>query len=454
MYDLVINNGKIVFPHEVSKGSIGIKDGIISKISKNSIDKAEKIIDASNKVVFPGIIDPHVHLDLATPKGNSVDDFRNGSIVAAFGGITTMKTFIHPTKTVDLRNETERRLTKAKKDSLIDYSFHVNVLDSKEDTLEFIKELQEKRITNSLKAYLTYDMKIDDSTLLQLFKTGMIIATHAEDDTIVTKHTKKLLEEGKSQIKYHAQARPAIAEIEAVSRLINLAKQSQGKLYLVHQTTASSIELIRKAREEYPYIYGETAPHYLLFTEDALDGEEGSLFTMTPPLRTKNDQNGLWEGIKNNNISTIGTDHCPFTKKQKKYGMENVTFNTIANGVMGMETMFPSIYTNSIQRGISLVQLANIFSLNVAKIFELYPKKGAIEINADADLFIFNPNEERTVNKENMHTKADYSIYEEKKFLGWPETTVSRGNILIEDNLLINKDFGRGLLVKTRIKQS
>lgn len=452
MFDLVINNGKIIFPQGISKGSIGIKDGIISKISENTFNKAEKIIDATNKVIFPGIIDPHVHLDLETPKGRSVDDFKNGGIVAAYGGITTLKTFIHPKNPMDLKNETESRLDKANRDSFIDYSFHVNVLDTSDDTLDFVKELKEKRITNSLKAYMTYDMKIDDSALLQLFKTGMVIAIHAEDDSIVSKHTQKLLSEGKSQIKYHSEARPASAEIEAVSRVIKLANQSQGKLYLVHQTTAASIELIRKARETNPKIYAETAPHYLLFTDDSLKGDKGTLFTMTPPLRTINDQIGLWDGIKNSVISTIGTDHCPFTKKQKKYGLENITFNTIANGVMGMETMFPSVYTNSITKGISLVQLANVFSLNIAKIFELYPKKGAIQIGADADMFIFNPNEERTVHSENMHTKADYTIYEGLKFVGWPETTISRGDILIEDNIIKNNNFGRGKLVKTNIK--
>ncbi|OYD13668.1 dihydropyrimidinase [candidate division WOR-3 bacterium JGI_Cruoil_03_44_89] len=456
--DTVIKNGTIVTHRRTFRSDIGIRAGKIARIAESIPGK--KIIDASGMLIFPGIIDAHTHMEtlvFAESCGKGIissDDFYTGTRAAAAGGVTTIIDFTIQNKGESLKDSIIRRKRQADKKVYIDYSLHCNITDFDGNFLEEISSIIESGISG-FKVFMAYrndEIMVSDENLRLLLaetrKYGGVVQVHAENGFLLDYFVDKFREEGKSKPIFHAKSRPDYVEEEAVVRAIKLAEETDGGLYLVHLSTEKSIEAVRWAKQKSIKVFAETCPQYLLLNEGVYERENGRYYITSPPLRGDNDREALWKGIEDGIIDVIATDHCPFTCAQKDGG-ENIFFK-IPNGLPGVETLLPTMYSEGvIKRGLELTQLVKLLCYNPARIFGLYPKKGAIEEGSDADLVIFNLEEEMTMSASSLHSNTVFSPYEGLKIKGIPEITISRGEIIYEREKFFGEK-GRGQFVKAK----
>ena len=424
----IIKNGEILHKGKTLLTDILIKNGIIKQIEKDIPafgDKTE-IIDANGKQVFPGGLDPHVHMELPTPAGFSSDDFLRGSKAALAGGTTSIIDFVTPKRGQSFIKAYEERDALARK-SLIDYKFHVSPTwwgDKSAYEMEFLK--REKDV-HSFKCYMAYQdsIGIDDETLLKVMKTAKqikaLVTLHAEIDEIINEKKKQFIHEGKTRPFYHPLSRPPEAEIKAVEKAIKMAAKVNCPIYFVHISTAGAIKLIKEAQHSGQEVYAETCPQYLLLDDSVYNGdfEKAAPFVLSPPLRKKADREALWEAIADRTIQVIGTDHCPFNfHGQKDLGRND--FTKIANGAGGVEHRMSLLYTFGVLKGkISLQQFVDITSKNATKIFR-FKGKGEIKVGMDADLIIWDKNKESIISAKTHHQHCDNNIYEGVKIKGMP----------------------------------
>ena len=456
----LIQNGIIVTSTEQFKSDILISDGKIIKIEKHISEKGiEKVIDAENKFVFPGGIDPHVHLHLPTPAGYSSDDFLSGAIAALYGGTTTIIDFVTPKKGQPLTDALNQRIEEAS-NCPIDYSFHVSPVDWRPSSENEIQQCIELGFP-SFKIYLAYKESIglDDETAYHVMKSvgkhGGLVTAHCElGDDIDTLRDFYVSQNMVTPL-YHMLSRPPRFEALAVKRAIDIADQTKCSLYIVHVSAGDSLKHIHLAQQSGQPIFAETCPQYLLLDESLYSGdfEQTVKYVISPPLRKPEDSAHLWEGLVNHTVQTVGTDHCPFSLHQKSKGTND--FRKIPNGAGGIEHRLELLYTYGVLKGkITLNRMVDICSTQPAKIFGLYPQKGEIAVGSDADIVIWNPNTESTITAKTHHSKADISVYEDFKVVGSAQFVLSNGKILIdngklESNLPIGKLFRRKNLNKT-----
>jgi len=436
MSTILIKNGTIVNYNSTQKYDIFVDNSKISKVAKNITEYADKIIDATNKFIFPGGIDPHVHMNLPTPAGFSSDNFVSGSKAALMGGTTTIIDFVTPEKEQSLVDAFVERKKEAE-NSLINVKFHVSPIEWTNSTANEMEILVKKYGIRSFKIYLAYknSIGIDDKVIIKVLETakklGVLVTAHCENDEIINYLQKKLISEGKTTPKYHPLSRPVEAEAEAIHKLIIFAKFIDTPIYIVHVSSRRGIEYIEKAQKKGVKIYAETCPHYLLLDDSVYeqDFDKAAKFVLSPPIRKKIDQEALWSAIKNGVISTIGTDHCPFNLKgQKDLGIND--FTKIANGAGSVEHRLKLLYTYGVEQNkISLQKFVEISSKNPAKIFGL-KNKGEIKTGFDADLYIFNPNKKSIISTENHFQNCDNNIYEDFETTGNIETVIVNGKIL------------------------
>jgi len=454
MPTLLIKNGTLVSSTEVKKADILLKDGKIFKIEPTiSEADADKIIDATAKLIFPGGIDPHVHLDLPTPAGKSYDSFETGSRAALLGGTTTLLDFVTPHKNQSLIEALHLRQEEAK-NCYTDYSFHVSPVNWNENTAEELKQCTEIEGITSFKFYMAYDIGLSDFEIAKVMQTvselGGLVTVHAENGGIINHLREKFVQEGKIQPKYHALSRPEITEEEAINRVISIAKITNCRLYIVHVSSGKGIELISKAQKEGVQVLAETCPHYLLLDDSVYNQEfeKSAPYVLSPPLRTKNDQNALWEAIQSHSIQTIGTDHCPFNLHgQKDIGISD--FTKIPNGAGGIEHRMSLLFTYGVlENRISLMRFVELTSTNAAKIFGL-SQKGDLIQGYDADLVIWNPLVEKSISVKTHYQNCDSDIYEGFKTKGVAETVILRGEIVVENENFISAKAGK-FLKRTR----
>jgi len=444
---LLIKNGKVVSEKLLQKADILIEDDKISKVSKKIKDDLshEEVIDAEGMYVFPGFVDPHVHMSLPTPAGYSSDDFYTGSRAALFGGTTTIIDFVTPEHGQSIPEALNLRKKEAA-GSIIDYSFHVTPVEFKEKTEQEILKCFDLGV-KSLKVYMAYQDSIglDDNDLLKVLeivgkKKHGIVTVHCELDEEIKKLRETFSEEGKTQPLYHALSRPAHSESEAVKKLIQMAEKNDCPVYIVHVSTAKSLEHIEKAQRAGQEVHAETCPHYLLFDNSKYAGlfEDTAPFVVSPPLRKKFDTQELWKAVSNNTIKAIGTDHCPFMFSQKEKGRED--FRKIPNGCGSIEHRPGLLYTYGVRSNkISVNQFANLLSTMPAKIFGLYPAKGVIAAGSDADLVIWDPAKEKVISADTHHQNCDINIYENIKTKGGPEYVLSKGKIAVRNDKIHEK---------------
>jgi len=453
----LIKNGTIVTATSQYKSDILIQEGKIVQIATNIPEsQAEKVIHAEGLIVFPGGVDPHVHLYLPTPAGCSSDDFRSGSIAALFGGTTTIIDFVTPQKGQPLTEALQKRIQEAE-NSLIDYSFHVSPVDWRSTSENEIKHCIESGFP-TFKVYLAYkdSIGLGDDAIYNVMKAvgkhhGMVTA-HCELGDEVNKLRDYYFSQRMISPRDHMLSRPARLETLAVKRAIDIADQTKCPLYIVHVSAGDSLKHIHLAQQSGQPIFAETCPQYLLLDESMYNGdfEQTAKYVISPPLRTIEDSAQLWEGIQNQVIQTVGTDHCPFSLEQKSVGIDD--FRKIPNGAGGIEHRLELLFTYGVINDmITINRMVDIFSTQPAKIFGMYPQKGEIAVCSDADMVIWNPNTEKIISAKTHHSKADMSIYEGFKVKGSAQYVISNGKIAVEHGKLTT-DLPTGNLIRRKVQ--
>jgi dihydropyrimidinase len=440
--DLLIRNGVVVNSDAIIEADVAVQDGkILSLDPTHKPTKNTYIIDAKGLYVFPGGIDPHVHLFLPTPAGNTGDDFYSGSKAALYGATTSLIDFVTPRKGQNLLEALNERKKEAS-NSLIDYSFHVSPVDWHPGIEEEIRQVIEAGVS-SFKVYLAYKdtIGIDDSTLHKVMQTaankGGIVTVHAEDGDEVNRLRNEFAASGQLSPEFHLLSRPNIVEAEAVERVILHSEETGCKVYIVHVSTHESVRLIEKAQKRGVTIYGETCPQYLVLNDSVVKGSfnETAKYVFSPPLRKKGDNDALWKALKKGVIQTIGTDHCPFFLEQKAYGKDD--FRKIPNGAGGIEHRMSILYTYGVMTGkISLQEFVALTSTNAAKIFGMYPRKGKIAVGSDADIVLWDPKPESVISAQTHRQNSDLNIYEGMNVFGAPRYVISKGRVVLHKNVL------------------
>jgi dihydropyrimidinase len=449
-YDLVISGGTLIKNGVAVELDVGISGGLIGAVGRDL--KGRRHLDATSKLVIPGGIDPHVHLEMPTPVATSSDDWFTGTRAAACGGTTTVIDFIEAMEGESLLHAFESRRSLADGRAVIDYGLHMTLSRADPDTLEQIPAVIAAGLT-SFKCYTTYAMRLDDAQLLAALvavgKAGGLTIVHAESDAIVNYLRKTFVEAGFVAPKYHPLSRPAAAEGEAVERVLALAEAAEAPVYFVHVSTERGAEAIARAQGRQQTAYGETCPQYLVLTDDCFDipGFEGAKYVCSPPLRKTSDQGRLWRALAEGELQTIGTDHCPFfyhgTKNLGHPLEDPPPFTQIPGGIPGIEARLALMYTFGVRAGrLSVGQWVDACSTGPARMFGLYPRKGSLEVGADADIVIFDPDKSITLTSEVLHENVDYTPYEGFELGGYPVLTLARGRILVQDGEHIGGDPG------------
>jgi dihydropyrimidinase len=445
----LVRGGTLVTPQGTWRADVRSRGGRIVEVGPGLEADGEPVLDAGGALVFPGIIDPHLHFALVAAPHRTADDFASGSASSLAGGVTTFIDFAHQHAGENLADALDARLQEAA-GSRADYSLHVIVTDVSGRQLEELPALTARGFT-SAKVYTTYrpaGFFCDDYTILQLMRAaasaGWIIMIHCENDAIVEGTRSRFVQEGKVAFAYHARSRPAVAEVETVQRVILLSREAGCPIYPVHLSAGESPRLIAQARASGLPVVGETCPQFLVEDESVYATERAARFIHTPPLRSKEDQRSLWEALCHNGLQTVASDHCGYTLRQRTdYG----DITRVAPGIPGTETLLPLLYTHGVGAGrLELPDLAKICCENPARTFGLYPRKGAVAEGADADLVIYDPGARWTIRDEWIHSAAGYSPYDGMNVEGRVVTTVLRGEVAYDGKDVIAAQ-GRGRLI-------
>ena len=454
---LLIKNGRIITAVDDYHADLYIENGQVTLIGKTLDIEADRTIDASNKYVMPGGIDPHTHFDMPFGGTVSADDFETGTRAAAFGGTTTIIDFAIQTKGKSTFEALDTWHAKADGKTAIDYGFHMIVTDMEDDRLHEMKSLADQGVT-SYKLFMAYPgvLYADDGTIFRAMRKagedGTVVCMHAENGIVIDEIIKRAVQEGKTAPKYHALTRPTRMEAEGVHRAIAIAEVADVPVYIVHLSCSDALEQVTMARARGVHAFAETCPQYLFldYSYYEKEGFEGAKYVMTPALRDKWNQDKLWRGLQFGDLQSVSTDHCPFCMKdQKVLGLND--FTKIPNGAPGVENRMALVYNGGVhQKRINLNKFVEITSTAAAKTFGLFPKKGTIAIGSDADIVVFNPNRRETISVNNPcthHMRVDYNAYEGFEVNGFPDIVISKGKIIVEDNQYMGRK-GDGAFIK------
>ncbi|MGB2963068.1 MAG: dihydropyrimidinase [Anaerolineales bacterium] len=453
----LIKNGTLINDSDTIKSDLLIQEGKIARVGQGLEAEGALIIDAAGKYILPGGIDPHVHLDLAMFDTVSSDDHYTGHKAAAFGGTTTVMDFVED-KDPDLLKNVQSLRDKADPKAAIDYSFHINITNFNKRVAEQIPDLIQSGVT-TLKVFTAYNnrLRLVDGEIFQLMLIaadhGMLTMLHAENGDVIDVLVEQALRDGHTEPIWHAKTRPAWGAVEAVLRSAALAAQADAPLYIVHMNTAGGIDQLAYAREKGVKVMGETCPQYLFFTEEHLKRPDGAKWICSPPMRTKKDNERIWQGLVDNTLQTVGTDHCPFFfdgtkpieyegKKVKIPGKElgKDDFTKIPNGLPGVGDRMPILWTEGVVKGsLTPNQFVAYTSTNAAKIFGLYPQKGSLNQGSDADLVIWDPEKKLTYGVEVSHQRTDYNLYQGWELHGYPEKVFLRGECIVDGDKWLGK---------------
>ena len=446
-FNLVIRNGTVVTAGDTVVCDIGINDSKITALAAK-LPQGKKDIDAEGMYVLPGGIESHCHIEQESSLGNimSADDFYSGSRSAAFGGNTTIIPFACQHRGHSVKQVVADYGKLAAEKSVIDYGFHLIITDPTESVLKEELPYVFKEGCTSFKIYMTYEiMQLKDYEILNVMSVakqeGAMVMVHAENWDIIRWFIDKLLERGYSDPKYHAVSHPRIAEGEATHRAINLAELIDVPVLIVHVSADEAIQEIHRAQQRGLKVYGETCPQYLFLTAEKLDqpGSEGAKFCCSPPPRDEFAQKAVWRGIENGTFQVFSSDHCPYTydEKGKLFKSQNPNFKQVPNGIPGIETRLPLLFSEGVMKGrIDMNHFVALTATNAARIYGLYPKKGTIAVGSDADIAIWDAQKWTTISADMLHDNAGYTPYEGMQLQGWPVTVINRGRIVVDENEL------------------
>ncbi len=457
MSSVKITNGRILTASDTFTADVYVENGVISHIARELPLPADRTIDAAGHIVMPGGIDVHTHLDMPFGGTMSADDFRTGTTAAAHGGTTSVIDFAIQTRGKGLYHAFDEWRGKAEGKAVIDYAFHMIVLDLNDQVYDEMHRLATHDGLTSFKLFMAYPgvLMVDDGTIfkvmLQARESGGLICMHAENGHAIDTLVQRARARGQMAPKYHALTRPPQAEAEATHRALALAEMAGAPIYIVHVTCNDSMSKIAAQRERGLPAYGETCTQYLFLSYEDYErpGFEGAKFVMSPPLRDKSNQPLLWKGLRRNDLQVVSTDHCPFSMEnppQKQLGKDD--FSKIPNGAPGIEDRLMMLWDGGVRTGqISEQRFVEIVSTNPAKMFGLWPRKGTIAVGADADIVVWDPNRQHTISAKTHHMNVDYNMYEGRTVTGAPSVVLSRGDVIVENGAFAGA-AGRGQYVK------
>jgi dihydropyrimidinase len=451
----LIRNGTVVTATETRPADVLIEGERIKEVRRGLPSTAvDRVIDAAGLYVLPGGIDAHTHLDMPFGGTTSADDFLTGTRAAAFGGTTSLVDFAIQPRGTRMRDALDTWWKKAEGKAVIDYGLHMIVTDLGVAGLEDMDEMVAEGVA-SFKLFMAYPnvLMVDDATIFkalsQTAKNGALICMHAENGSVIDVIIARALAEGKTAPIYHALTRPPRAEAEAVHRAIAMAEIAGAPVYIVHLSSEDALNQVREARDRGVPAFAETCPQYLLLSIEELERPnfEGAKYVFTPPLRPKEHQPKLWDGLKDDHLQVVSTDHCPFCfADQKILGKDD--FTKIPNGGPGIENRLQLIYHHGVGAGkISLNRFVEITSTTPARIFGMYPKKGEIAPGSDADLVLWDPSALYTISASTHHMRVDYSMFEGYQVKGNARTVISRGEVIVDNGEFLGKP-GRGQYLK------
>ncbi len=451
---LVIKNGEIITATDRYVADVFVKDGRVEAIGKDLASQGASgdVIDASGQFVFPGFVDPHVHMELPFMGTVSADDFETGTASGIAGGTTCIIDFVIPNRGQSMLEALASWRDKAKK-AVADYTFHMAVTGWGDRSAAEMRRVVENEGITSFKVFMAYKgaLMVDDGELYQVMqeaaKLGAIVTVHAENGDAVWHLQRELVAKGDLGPEYHPVSRPSSVEGEATNRALMMARLHGTAAYIVHMTCREAVEALVRSKLEGQRCFGETCPQYLLLDDTVFvkPNFEGSSYVMSPPIRPAHmgHHDALWRGLANGLLDSVGTDHCPFTYEQKKMGKDN--FTLIPNGAAGVEDRLQLLYTYGVCEGRFDVQrMVALGSTNPARIFGLYPRKGTVAVGSDADLVVYDPSATGTRSAKTHHSRCDRSIFEGFKVRGKPTFVIANGKLQFADGKLrVERGAGR-----------
>ena len=455
MASILIQNGTVVTAERTVAADILVEGDKIRDIAPSlPVQNADRVIDAAGLLLLPGGIDVHTHLDMPFGGTTSSDDFETGTRAAAFGGTTTIIDFAIQAKGTRMRDALDTWWKKADGRAAIDYGLHMIVTDLGEAGLDDMDSMVADGVA-SFKLFMAYPgvLMVDDATIFQALsrtaKNGALICMHAENGGVIDVIVRRALAEGKTAPINHALTRPVTAESEAVHRAIALAEMAGAPVYIVHLSSEDALNQVREARDRGLPAFAETCPQYLLLSMEELarPGFEGAKYVFTPPLREKHHPPKLWDGLKNDQLQVVSTDHCPFCfEDQKSLGKDD--FTKIPNGGPGIENRLQLLFHHGVNLGrLSLNRFVELVATTPAKLFGLYPRKGTLAPGSDADIVIWDPGANHVISARTHHMRVDYSMFEGFEVQGNAKVVMSRGEVVVEEGRFLGK-AGRGVYLK------
>ncbi len=449
--DLILTNGKIVTAYETWEADIGIEGGTIKQIGRD-LGPAGRTIDCSGKILFPGGVDVHTHVEFELMGQSTADDFHSSTVAAACGGITTICDYAMPEAGQSLQACLAVWNRRGEK-SVIDYGLHPTLFQPGEHTLSEMRDAVADGYT-SFKIFMTGLAQFDQYApqflrcMEEAGKLGAMVNIHCEDQCCISYMTQKLAEENNSNVRTFPDSRPRISEGMAAQRALWMAHVADVPAYLVHLSCQEGLDALNDARARGQTCHGETRPIYLHLSRDRFNEPiDPERYVGWPPLREADQMDVLWQALQSNVLQTVATDHVGWNMKQKKTG---ATVDELLPGMSNLETVLPMLYSEGVRAGrLSLNRFVEVSSTNPAKLFGMYPQKGTIAVGSDADIAVFDPEKPVVIRQRDMHSRQDWELHEGFEVTGWPVMTLSRGEIIVDDGKVLAEP-GRGRLVKRR----
>jgi dihydropyrimidinase len=453
--DILIRDGTYITIEGKFKKDIHICNGKITEIGENLIPSGEqeRIIDANGLLILPGGIDPHVHLTLpeTVPAGDRwVDDLTSGSMAALAGGITTIGNMCFPDVVETPLATIEREMKLVRQQAICDVILHPVIMEPEPAFSGEFKQMVDRGLTTIKIFMVTPQYEKNRAAFREIIRAagaaGMITMIHCENDSLISTAVQKLFSQGKYSLRYYAESRPIESEVVATREAVALCEQTGAPVYIVHLSCAAALQVCREARADNLPVYVETRPIYLHLSKEKYLQADGPLYVGQPPLRDRSDNTTLWKGLAEGSIHVLATDHAPWTRTQKLDPA--LTIANLRPGVNNLQVMLPMLFSEGVVNGrLTLEQFVAVSSTNAAKIFGLYPRKGAIAVGSDADLVLWDPRMIRTISDEDQFSKAGFSIYSGTTVTGCPVLTMRRGEVVFEKGA-INAKPGSGQIIR------
>lgn len=452
---ILIRGGEIVLGHTVSRQDILIQGEKILAVGTMPGQKADEVYDAWGLLVLPGAVDTHVHFNDEFMNTVSVHDYHSGTRAAAFGGVTSIVDFSNQIPGKPLMQTIEAKKEEARGQAIVDWGVHPVLTKTSPRAIGEIPFLVAAGAP-TLKCYMTYKsegLMVSENDMQEILKTlkkaGGMLMVHAENNDLIEENIARMIKSGLNKPIYHARARPPEAEIRAIQSCIKLAKETGGRIFIVHMATAAGVELVGEARGDGLEIIAETCTHHLILNEKMLEREDGIKWICSPPLRNQRIQDRLWAGIGDGRISMVTSDDAAYSWEAKLMGAER--FDRCPNGIPGIEVRLPLLYSEGVAKGrISLPRLVELISTHPALLFGLAPQKGTLAPGADADIVLFDPKARWTMSYESLHMAADWSAYENIPITGKVVRVFSRGDLIVDGDRCI-ASMGRGRYLHRRL---